>query len=622
MALQTGQILHNRYRIVTLLAQGGFGAVYRAWDISLNRSCALKENLETSPEAQRQFAREAQILASLSHPNLPRVTDHFVVPEQGQYLIMDFIEGEDLQEMLDRLGSPLSEDQALPWIEQICDALKYLHDQNPPIIHRDLKPANIKIGPTGKAILVDFGIAKTFDPSRGTTMGARGVTPGFSPPEQYGQGGTDSRSDVYALGATLYTLLTGLQPPDSVDVMSGVQPPPLPLQQVKQNASARVSAAIERAMQPAREQRFLDVGAFEAALLSAPRSEIIIPWPAVAGGSFLLLVFVSAVLFLLARFSASSPTPTVERAHPETASISIVSPAPTSTEESPLSPTITPSATLPPPTPTPSPVSPPLGVIVFTCFINEMDQICSINPDGSGYTQLTEASLTSWYASLSFDGGQILFSSRRTGTFEIYRMNLDGSQEEQLTTDPTTGAYAPALSPDGGTIVFANYVAGVQSIWAMDRDGGNPRALTDQTSNEWDPVWSPDGSQIAFASDRTGSRQLFIIDADGSNPRQITDFSDLGGRNNWSPDGGSLVFYAGSEGDHNIYRVSVADGSLQQLTDGGDNLSPCYSPDGQWLVFSSRRDGDLEIYVMRPDGSEVTQLTFNDYSDYQPWWGR
>lgn len=621
MALQTGKILHNRYRIVKLLAQGGFGAVYRAWDISLNRSCALKENFGTSPEAQRQFAREAQILANLSHPNLPRVSDHFVVPGQGQYLIMDFIEGEDLQEMLDRLGSPISEDQTLPWIEQICDALKYLHDQNPSIIHRDLKPANIKIDPTGKAVLVDFGIAKIFDSSRGTTIGARGVTPGFSPPEQYGQGGTDPRSDVYALGATLYTLLTGLQPPDSVDVMSGVQPPPLPLRQIKQNASAHVSAAIECAMQPAREQRFQDVNAFKTAL-SAQRTKIAFPWPAVAGGTFLLLILVSTILLVIVRRYASSPTSPVNQIYSTSISIPVVGLTSTSMEKSPLSSFITPSPTLSLPTMTPSPASAPQGVIVFTCFINGMDQICSMNADGSGYTQLTDASLTSWYASLSFDGRQILFSSRRSGTYEIYRMNLDGIYLEQLTTDPTTGAYAPALSPDGQTIVFANYVAGVQSIWAMDSDGGNPRPLTDQTSNEWDPVWSPDGSQIAFASDRTGSRQLFIIDADGSSPRQITNFPNLGGRNNWSPDESSLVFYAGPEGDHNIYRVSVADGNLQQLTDGGDNLSPCYSPDGQWLVFSSWRDGDLEIYIMRPDGSEVTQLTFNGYSDYQPWWGR
>ena len=132
MPLQTGRILNNRYRIVKLLGQGGFGAVYRAWDINLDSACALKENLDTTPEAQNQFRREAVILANLQHPNMPRVRDHFILPGQGQYLVMDFVEGEDLQELLKQRRSPLPEDQILSWIVQICDALTYLHQQKPP----------------------------------------------------------------------------------------------------------------------------------------------------------------------------------------------------------------------------------------------------------------------------------------------------------------------------------------------------------------------------------------------------------------------------------------------------------------------------------------------------------
>ena len=164
MTLNSGATLHNRYRIVKLITQGGFGTLYKAWDTTLGRSCALKENLESSPATQRQFLREAKILGNLVHPNLPRVTDYFSIPGQGQYLIMDYIEGQDLQEMLEAIGtnSPsggrLTETQTLPWIYQICDALSYLHSQNPPVIHRDIKPANIKITQDGRATLVDFGI--------------------------------------------------------------------------------------------------------------------------------------------------------------------------------------------------------------------------------------------------------------------------------------------------------------------------------------------------------------------------------------------------------------------------------------------------------------------------------
>jgi serine/threonine protein kinase len=217
----TGTVINNRYRIGRLLGKGGFGAVYLAWDSQLDKPCAVKENFDPSPEAQHQFEREASILADLEHANLPCVKDHFTVPGQGEFLVMDFVEGEDLQEKLDLAGAPLPEEQVVPWILQVLDALAYLHELQPPVIHRDIKPANIRITPDGKAMLVDFGIAKLYDPQKQTTLGARAVTPGYSPFEQYGQKSTDVRTDIYALGATLYTLLTGVQPSESIGRIAG-----------------------------------------------------------------------------------------------------------------------------------------------------------------------------------------------------------------------------------------------------------------------------------------------------------------------------------------------------------------------------------------------------------------
>jgi serine/threonine-protein kinase len=267
MPLSTGQVIHDRYRIVRLLGQGGFGAVYRAWDTVLGRACALKENLALSPEAQRQFEREARLLANLSHPNLPRVIDIFSLPGQGQYLVMDFVEGDDLEQLQQRAGGSLPEAPALLWIEQVCEALEYLHTQTPPVIHRDIKPANIKITPAGKAMLVDFGIAKVYDPQMRTTQGARAVTPGFSPPEQYGKGSTDARSDLYALGATLYALLTGKELPDSVDMLTGNLPPAPAARAANPQVSPQTSAALEKALRLNRAERWESVAAFRAALL-------------------------------------------------------------------------------------------------------------------------------------------------------------------------------------------------------------------------------------------------------------------------------------------------------------------------------------------------------------------
>mgnify|MGYP001560594111 CR=1 FL=1 len=161
--------------------------------------------------------REATLLASLRHPNLPRVTDHFVIGGQGQYLVMDFVPGEDLKQRLEKNGGPLPEADVTGWAQEILDALNYLHTLQPPVVHRDIKPGNIKITPEGRAVLVDFGLAKVHDLKQTTTVGAKALTPGFAPPEQYGVGRTDPRTDIYSLAATLYNLLTNQIPADSLE---------------------------------------------------------------------------------------------------------------------------------------------------------------------------------------------------------------------------------------------------------------------------------------------------------------------------------------------------------------------------------------------------------------------
>lgn len=275
MPLNPGQTIIDRYRITKLLGQGGFGAVYRAWDLNLEASCAIKENLDTSPEIQEQFRREAVILANLAHPNLPRVRDHFYIPGQGQYLVMDFVQGEDLRQKLDRLGCPLPESQVLPWIEQVCDALRYLHSQYPPIIHRDIKPDNIKITPGGKAMLVDFGIAKIFHPRIGTGQGARAITPGYSPVEQYGKSGTDARSDVYSLGATLYTLMTNQEPPESI--MRNLGTELIPPCRLNTALSPGMERVIQKAMEVLPDDRYPSVAVMMTNLHHQPAVQVTTP---------------------------------------------------------------------------------------------------------------------------------------------------------------------------------------------------------------------------------------------------------------------------------------------------------------------------------------------------------
>src|SRR3990172_4861871 len=265
MTLDRDSLLNNRYRIVEILGQGGMGSIYRAVDENLGVDVAVKENLFTTDEYARQFRLEAVILANLRHPNLPRVTDHFVIGDEGQYLVMDYIEGEDLRQRMERLGN-ITEDEAILIGAAVCDALNYLHTRKPAILHRDLKPGNVKITPHSHIFLVDFGLAKVLHGSQVTTTGARAMTPGYSPPEQYGTARTDPRTDIYSLGATLYAALSGIIPEDGLArAMDNTQLTPLRKRNSK--VSRRLAASIEKAMGIDPADRFQNAEEFKRSLL-------------------------------------------------------------------------------------------------------------------------------------------------------------------------------------------------------------------------------------------------------------------------------------------------------------------------------------------------------------------
>jgi serine/threonine-protein kinase len=211
--------LQDRYRIVQALGGGGMGQVYLAHDTRLaDKPCAVKElapDPHATPQEQEQaadqFRREAAILAHLNHPNLPNVYDHFQERECF-YLVMDYVKGENLSDRLIQSPDGLPQETVVEWAIQLCDVLDYLHSQMPPVIFRDMKPDNVMITPEETVKLIDFGVARLFDPTKRTDTLKMG-TAGYAPPEQYaGQGQTTARSDIYALGATLHELLTGTDP--------------------------------------------------------------------------------------------------------------------------------------------------------------------------------------------------------------------------------------------------------------------------------------------------------------------------------------------------------------------------------------------------------------------------
>ncbi len=259
--LTSGTVLQNRYEIERLLGGGGMGMVYLAHDHRLaNRPCAVKEMVDHFIDQQQRieandyFAREADTLAQLKHAAIPAITDRFD-DQNRHYLVMEYVEGRNLEEEIAARGGPLPEGLIIDIARQLCDVLAYLHGSTPPVVYRDMKPSNVMLTPKGRVVLVDFGIARLFKSARkGTMIG----TLGFAPPEQY-QGVVDPRSDIYSLGATLHYVLTGRDPEKF---------PPFsfpPIRDLRPEVSTNLAGAIDHALayqadaRPASIQDFRDM---------------------------------------------------------------------------------------------------------------------------------------------------------------------------------------------------------------------------------------------------------------------------------------------------------------------------------------------------------------------------
>jgi serine/threonine protein kinase len=636
MTLEKDTLIHNRYRIVEILGQGGMGSVYRAIDENLGVSMALKENLFTTDEYARQFRLEAVILANLRHPNLPRVSDHFVLGDQGQYLVMDFIEGEDLRYRMERLGM-LTEDDAVHIGAAMCDALAYLHTRKPPILHRDIKPGNVKITPDGHIFLVDFGLAKVYQSaSQATTTGARAMTPGYSPPEQYGTARTDPRTDIYSLGATLYAALSGVIPEDGLArAMDNAQLTPLRKRNSK--VSRKLAAAIEKAMAVDPIDRFQSAEEFKKALLASksktqqiPGSYTVAPPPPEAiamrdlhdtiveaengikpartpkgpvhpqpsgheeqpfisplkrqkererkqRANLIRFVF---LLIILAVAGVLYFAPGILPADVRAMIPFITAPTHTSTptlEPTPLptftnAPTIT-STSEPTNTPRPTFTTTPTNTLIPGVLETPL------------FTSTPSSNIPTTF--IGGGAGQIAFASTRSGTAQIYIADLNGENATQI-TDMPNGACQPAWSPDGKKLLFispcrsAEDVYSNTSLFLINVDGTGLVPFDASPGGNFDPVWSPDGTTIAFTSLRTGQMEIFTLEVDDPT-------------------------------------------SIKQITSGAQTIEsrmPSWSPDGSQIVYAVRRFGVYQIWMMNSDGTEQVQIIRSGvaYTDYNPEW--
>jgi serine/threonine protein kinase len=278
--LAPNTLLQGRYLVMRLLGQGGMGAVYQATDRKFGNAVALKETFYNDLQLRKAFSHEARLLNRLRHAALPVVTDYFAIGER-QFLVMQYIPGKDLEQLLaDRKAQGqgvFMASQVLRWADQLLDALEYLHSQKPPIIHRDIKPQNLKLTPRGEVILLDFGLAKGIVTHQSqVSQSIRGYTPNYASLEQIRGTGTDARSDIYSIGATMYHLLTGEMPQDALTRIAAIlmsQPDPLKsIASMNPEVPAAVAQVIEKAMAAHPDQRYSSAAAMRQALRSVASS--------------------------------------------------------------------------------------------------------------------------------------------------------------------------------------------------------------------------------------------------------------------------------------------------------------------------------------------------------------
>jgi serine/threonine protein kinase len=629
------------------------GSVYRAVDENLGVDVAVKENLFTTDEYARQFRLEAVILANLRHPNLPRVSDHFVVGDQGQYLVMDFIEGEDLRQRMERMGT-ITEEDAVQIGAAICDALEYLHTRKPSILHRDIKPGNVKIAPDGHIFLVDFGLAKVVQGTQATTTGARAMTPGYSPPEQYGTARTDPRTDVYSLGATLYAALCGVIPEDGLArAMDNAQLTPLRKRNPK--VSRRLAAAIEKAMAVDPSDRFQTADDFKKALLSSrakpqqadPGNYVVSPPPpesvlqkdlgeaisdsevrpktpvppppllppeeeqpfvsplkkqkererkrqnALLRFLLVLLLLIAIGIPILAPALMTDLRSFIPFLVPPAATATTL-PAPTETLSLPTA-TVNTSlvetvVSLTPTIPTATLTSTPLPIVTET-LIPTLTETPTTAPTPENTPTVGATPIGGGF-------GQVAFASTQSGIPQIYLIDVTGNEPLQLTNMPD-GACQPAWSPDGVRLVFVSPCRGMEDIYfnsilyIINADGSGLTPIITIPGGDFEPDWSPDGTKIAFTSLRGGKLEIFVYNLGDQSVTQLTNrAADEASRQAaWSPDGAQIVYVVQRLGVRQIWLMSATGEDQRQIVRSGTRLTD-YHP--TWS-----QDGKMIIFNQR-----------------------
>jgi len=651
------QTLLNQYRVEDFIALTPLGDLYRATDTRSNRSLALTllpKTISESAEALKSLESDSLNLRGISHPSIAAYLGLYRTPTLA-FLLEDWIDGPSLRDILDQ--APLSFNEALIYIKAICAALEVLHRRN--YLHLHLAPEIIHTNQRGEIFLGGIGTA--------SQIGASAVRPLskyphlYFSPEQFKDQPLGPASDTYALAVLIYQLTTGAwingrSAPKSAEAVRKahldlIPPPPvsmnpeipdhfsrmilwalrknpedrlntttellsslalaarLPVEKVPSRASPSKTAPVTARILS--EWRFLPTPKPNILAQGKPPLEDRLIAITQQKKQRLRIGIVPIIVILMAAVFISL--------------FLLVRPAPISIP-TPLNFTPYASDYTPPPTftPLPRPTEPHGGQIAFTCTRGDFNQLCMINRDGTGLTQLSDMDASSYYPAFTPQGGSLLFSSNRNGSFDLYLLVFSEKQLFQL-TENVGNVVSPDYSPDGRRIVFANQVAdGPASIWMVNADGLNPHLVYAGANTIVAVAWSPDGEKIAYAMS-VGIPQeyeIYTMDTNGRNHLRISQgLRGIGGSMDWSPDSKYLLIYAGPFGDKDIFRIEAANGEFTQITDGGNNAGGSYSPDGRYIVFNSlRNDDQADLYIMRADGENQTQLTNDPEPDWGPQW--
>ena len=606
MPLVHGTLLNKRYKILEELGQGGMGAVYKAIDENLSVTVAVKENFFLTDEYARQFQREAKILAGLRHPNLPRVLDYFVIEKQGQYLVMDYIEGDDLREWIER-KEVISEVEVIQIGTAICNALIYLHSRQPAIVHRDIKPGNVKITPDGEVILVDFGLAKVMLRGEDTAVGARAMTPGYSPPEQYGAAPTDTRTDIFSLGATLYAALTSVIPEDSLErATSDVKL--TPVRRINHRVSKRLAKVIEKSLEIRFEDRYQTAQEFKAALLKAydnsPSDKVINDrlgekdlkeQPIIEG----------SVLTAKSSRKRSATFRWIQHILQSIGAVWLFF-----------------SALL---------LS--LVIVLFSSALS-FGGVTGTPAQAQALSTITQSDLLAMSGLDEIDIGAVISGSKESQIPIVIPAKPSTLALETNPMPVTEDIIFPsplptptALGGSAGTLAFVSDRSGLPQIWLSDISQQSEWQITDMQDGACQPAWSPDGKQLVFISPCLGKRStytgssLYIIDVDGQNIKRLPPSLEGDYDPAWSPDGTKIAYTSLFNGLPQIFLFNLNSSSIECLSDGSyPERQPAWSTDGTMLAFIRRRYSD-EIWIMNLDGSNVRQFSLSGTLDVSsPTW--